>query len=73
MLIATTSNLSLPSDFCSALSAGISSRHGTHQVAQRLTSRVLPAKAETLVGLPSGPLKSSAIGRGDEAGDMAAT
>ena len=60
-LIVTTSKSLEPSSPCKRSSVGISSRHGTHQVAQRLTSVTRPLNAARLVGLPSGPRKSRAI------------
>src|SRR6185437_14026536 len=42
-----------PSNFlATAARAGISARHGTHQLAQKLTSSVLPAKSLRLIALP---------------------
>src|SRR3569832_2568882 len=58
MLIATTSKSLPPSLVCSRLSAGISLRHGTHQVAQRFTSTVLPRQSESFLGLPSASSKA---------------
>ena len=74
MLTATTSNLSLPSLPCSASSAGISLRHGTHQVAHRFNSTVLPWNAPSVRGLPSASAKASSGSRfGSDAMPSAAT
>src|SRR5918993_5901292 len=61
-LMATTWKSGPPSSACSLPRAGISSRHGTHQVAQRLTRMVLPLKSARLIGLSSGPAKAMAGG-----------
>jgi hypothetical protein len=57
-LTAATVKSSPPIAFSSRSSAGISVRQGTHQVAQRLKSTVLPANALRLVSVPSGALKA---------------
>src|SRR5688572_10749526 len=61
-LMATTWKAGPPSSACSLSRAGISSRHGTHQVAQRLTRMVLPLKSVRLAGFSSGPVKAIAGG-----------
>ena len=54
MLIATTSKSSPPSFACSASSAGISLRHGTHQVAHRFSSTVRPRNSRKRARLAVG-------------------
>src|SRR5918997_2502636 len=61
-LMATTWKSGPPSSAWSLSRAGISSRHGTHQVAQRLTRMVLPLKSARLMGFSSGPVKAIAGG-----------
>src|SRR5690606_8490404 len=74
MLTATTSKRSGPISLCSASSAGISWRQGAHQVAQRLSSSVLPAKSASVMALPSGPVKLRPLmERGGSAVSIAAT
>src|SRR6266478_3810036 len=58
MLTATTSKSGPPSLACKLSSAGISLRQGTHQVAHRLTSTVLPRHSESFRGLPSASSKA---------------
>ena len=77
ILTATTSNLSPPSFACSASSAGISLRHGTHQVAHRFSSTVRPRQSASVRGLPSASLNARSgsrrgVGRDADAGDLAA-
>ena len=57
MLTATTSKSGPPSFACSASSAGISRRHGTHQVAQRLRSTVRPRQSASVLSWPCGVLE----------------
>src|SRR5436853_7465240 len=52
MLTATTWKASPPSFSCSASSAGISLRHGTHQVAHRFNRTVRPRKSASVCGKP---------------------
>ena len=74
MLTATTSNLSPPSFACSASSAGISLRHGTHHVAHRFNSTVRPRKSASVRGLPSLSAKARSGRRfGSDAMPTAAT
>src|SRR4051794_17402657 len=74
MLTDTTSKSLPPRSACSASSAGISLRHGAHQVAQRLSSTVRPLKSARVVGEPSGLAKASGTsGCGTEGTLSAAT
>src|SRR6266850_6615187 len=59
MLMATTSKSGPPSLFCSASSAGISLRHGTHQVAHRLSSTTRPFQSASVLSAPAASLKAS--------------
>ena len=58
MLTATTSKSGPPSLACSASSAGISLRQGTHQVAHRLNSTVLPRQSASVLRAPVVVLES---------------
>src|SRR5690606_1038304 len=70
----TTSKASLPISYWSWFNAGISSRHGAHHVAQRLTSSVLPDRFASVIGLPSGALNARSLtDRGGLAASIAAT
>src|SRR6201747_1156342 len=53
MLTATTANLSLPSLPSRLSSAGISLRHGTHQVAHRFNRTVRPFQSDSFFATPS--------------------
>ena len=59
MLTATTSNSGPPSLACSASSAGISLRQGTHQVAHRLNSTVRPRQSASVLRAPASSWKAS--------------
>ncbi len=58
MLTATTSKSGPPSLACSASSAGISLRQGTHQVAHRLNSTVRPRQSASVLRAPALVLES---------------
>ena len=59
-LTATTSNSGPPAAACSWSSAGISARHGTHQVAHRFSSTARPLKSASVSFLPVGAARTSA-------------
>src|SRR3546814_1753427 len=62
-----------PSLSCNLSSVGISSRQGPHQVAQMLSSTILPRKSVSVTDLPLPSLKrSSATVRGASCKDMTA-
>ncbi len=69
MLTATTWKAAPPSFACSASSAGISLRHGTHQVAQRLSSTVRPRQSASGLGCPSASWKVRSGSRSGSLGD----
>ncbi|SVA08950.1 uncharacterized protein METZ01_LOCUS61804, partial [marine metagenome] len=46
-----TWNSSSPISLCSLSSEGISTRHGKHQVAQKLTNKIFPEKSENMNSL----------------------
>src|SRR3979409_965785 len=74
MLTATTSKPGPPSFSCRAASAGISLRHGMHQVAHRLRRTTRPRQSASVLSAPAPSLKLSAgTRRASSATLMAAT
>src|SRR5215813_134987 len=74
MLTATTSKAGPPSLRWRAASAGISLRHGTHQVAHRLRSTTRPRQSASVLSAPAASLKvSGGTGRASSVTLTAAT
>ena len=71
MLTATTSKLGPPSLACSASSAGISLRQGTHQVAHRLSRTVRPRQSARWRSAPPASRKARSGSRIGCVGDRA--